>query len=151
MITLADLEVPQLETHLRTGGFLAAFTDIFDVAQPAPAFQAYEVDLTCVQPDQRVVMIRETGGVNNPQTRVLFKMRNMTISVFSKSGQTDSIVTKGLAEAMEQWLVANPFDDGCLNNIVSSGVSGPYTTEDSRRVYEIRLAVTFAINQPQFN
>ena len=151
MITLADLEVPQIEAHLRTGGFLAPFTDIFGNAQSAPKFQPYEVDLTSVTPNQRVVLIRDTGGVTNPQTRVLFKMRNMTISVFSKSGLTDLMVVKGLTEQMEKWLVANPFDSGCITNIVSSGVSGPFTTDDSRRVFEINLNVTFSINQPQFN
>ncbi len=150
MATITDLEVSQLEQHLRTGGWLAAFTDILGNAQPAPIFQAYEIDLTQVKNNDRVVMIRETGGVSNAATRVLFKQRNMVVSVVGNGGVSDLIIVKGLAEDMEKWLVANPQNGACLTNIVSSGVSGPFTTEDSRRVFEINLNVTFSIDVPTF-
>ncbi len=151
-MTIADLEVAQLEAHLRVGGWLTAFTDILGNAQPSPIFQPYELDLTkgIVTNDDRIVMIRETGGVSNAATRVLFKQKNMVVSVVGKPGVSDLIIVKGLAQDMEEWLVANPQDGMCLTNIVSSGVSGPFITEDSRRVFEINLNVTFNINIPQF-
>lgn len=149
-MTIADLEVPQLEQHLRTGGFLTTFTDILGNAQPSPIFQAYEIDLTIAKPDDRIVMIRETGGVSNVATRVLFKQKNMVISVIGKAGVSDLIIVKGLAQDMEEWLTANVQDGMCLTNIVSSGTSGPFITEDSRRVFEINLNVTFNINRPAF-
>ena len=46
---------------------------------------------------------------------------------------------------MEKWLVANPKDGGCIFDITSNGVDGPYTLADSRRVYEINLSVKFNI------
>ena len=108
------------------------------------------MDLTIVKPKDRVVMIREVGGVSNAATRTLFKQKNMTVSVVGKPGVSDLIIVKGLAQSMEEWLMANVHDGKCLSNITSSGVSGPFITEDSRRVFEINLLVTFNINRPVF-
>ena len=145
MTVIADLEEEQLKQHLISGGFLTAFTDIFGNTQPAPITQMLEFDLTNVGKNDRVVMIRNVGSVNNPATNTLFTQRNMLIAVVGNTSAADSLIVKGLAMDMEQWLKANVTDNGCIYNITSSGVSGPFIFDDSRRVYEINLLVGFNI------
>jgi hypothetical protein len=145
MATIADLEVKQLEDHLIAGGFIAAFTDILGNAQPAPIFQAFELDLTDKLPTERVVMIRKTGSLSAPD-RTFFKSQPMLVLVVGKASQQDSVITNGLAIDMEKYLVNNPTDNGCLANIVSSGVVGPFITADGRRAFEINLTVAFNID-----
>jgi hypothetical protein len=148
--TIADLEEKQLENHLIAGGFLVVFTDILGNAQPAPTFQAFELNTVDLDVRERVVMIRDVGGINNPANRTLNKIRNMVVVVVGQTNEADRIVIRGMAEDLEKYLVANPTDGVCIFNIVSSGVSGPFTLEDSRRIYEINLQVSFNIVQPVF-
>ncbi len=150
MNTIADLEVSQLEAHLVSGGFLTSFTDIYGDAQPAPVVQLDEIDETKISNNARAVMIRTTGNITNASTRYQYKERNMLIVVLGNQGKQDRVVIKGLADAMEEWLVANPQDGGCIFNIVSSGVNGPFIYDSSRRAYEINLSVSFNINRPAF-
>lgn len=150
MTTIADLEEEQLKQHLLSGGFLTSFTDIFGDAQSAPITQMLEFDLTDIQPDDRIILIRNTGNVSNPSTNVLFTQRNMLIAIVGNIGATSTAIAKGLAVDMEKWLKANVTDNQCIFNIVSSGVSGPFTFDDSRRVYEINLQVSFNIERPIF-
>lgn len=150
MTTIADLEEEQLKQHLISGGFLAPFTDIFGASQPAPKTQVMEFDLTNLQPDERIVMIRTIGNVSNTSTNVLFTQRNMLVAVVGNIGSTSTAVAKGLAVDMEKWLKANITDNKCIFNITSSGVSGPFTFDDSRRVYEINIMVSFNIERPIF-
>lgn len=150
MAELSELETSQLEAHLITSGLLGGFTDVFGEEQPSPAIQINELRLNDLQASQRAVMIRTTGVLTNPSTRHQIKQRNMTVLVVGMQSEDDSIIVNGFAEDIESWLVANPFDGMCMSNISSSGVSGPSTTEDSRRVYEISLLVTFNINRPNF-
>ena len=145
MTVIADLEEEQLKQHLIVGGFLTAFTDIFGNAQPAPKTQMLEFDLTDITASDRVVMIRNVGNVNNPATNTLFTQRNMLIAVVGNTSAADSLIVKGLAMDMETWLKANVTDGECIFNITSSGVSGPFIFDDSRRVYEINLLVGFNI------
>lgn len=150
MAELSELEVSQLEAHLITSGLLGGFTDLFGDTQPEPMIHINELRLDNLEANQRAVMIRTVGGVSNPTTRHQIKQRNMMISVVGMQSEDDSIIVNGFAEDIESWLVNNPFDGMCLSNISSSGVSGPFTTEDSRRVYDISLLVTFNITRPSF-
>ena len=150
MASISDLEVEQVRQHLITGGFLAAFTDIYGNAQPAPVTQMNEIDLVALEDDDRAVMIRTIGGVENPQTRTFFKDQFIMVLVVSKVGVSDSIIANGLADDMEKWLMANPSDGQCMFNIVSNGVTGPSITEDSRRVYEVNFTASFNIDRPVF-
>jgi hypothetical protein len=143
--TIDDLEEKQLENLLIAGGFLAAFTDILGNSQPAPATQIFELDTTDLDPNERAVMIRRVGGVSNPATRFNNKIVPMVVVVCGKANQEDRIVSYGLAQDMEKYLVKNYADTGCLFNITSSGVNGPFTLADSRRVYEINIMVSFNI------
>jgi hypothetical protein len=145
---ITDLEESQLEQHLVAGGFLSAFTDIFGNTQVAPVTQMLEFDLTDVGANDRVVMIRNVGNVNNPATNTLFTQRNMLIAVVGNTSANDSLIVKGLAMDMETWLKANVTDGNCIFNITSSGVSGPFIFDDSRRVFEINLLVGFNIVRP---
>lgn len=146
MSTITDLEVKQLEDHLSTGGFFSAFTDIFGGSQPAPKFQAFELDLANknIKADDRVVMIRNSGSITSA-TRTFFKLRPMLILVVGKVGETDRTIANGLADDIENYLVQNFSDGGCIANIESSGVTGPFTTEDGRRAFEINLVIMFNI------
>jgi len=144
MATIADLEVRQLELHLIAGGFLASFTDILGGSQPAPTFQAFELDLTDKPPTERVVMIRKTGNLSAPD-RTFFKSQPMMVLVVGEATQLDSVIANGLAIDMERYLVENATDGGCIANIVSSGVVGPFITPDGRRAFEINLVVSFNI------
>lgn len=148
--TIADLEEKQLEDHLIAGGFLVAFTDILGNAQVAPTFQAFELDTTVLKKNERAVMIRDVGGVSNASTRTMHKIRNMVVVVCGKASEEDRIVVRGLASDMNEYLIANPSDGGCIFDINSSDVSGPFTLGDSRRVYEINISVSFNIVQPSF-
>lgn len=148
--TIADLEEKQLEEHLIAGGFLVAFTDILGNAQPAPEFQVFELDTTVLKKNERAVMIRDVGGVSNASTSTMHKIRNMVVVVCGKTSEEDRIVVRGLAEDMNNYLIANIDDGGCIFDITSSGVSGPFTLADSRRIYEINLSVKFNIVQPVF-
>ena len=145
MTVIADLEEEQLKQHLISGGFLTAFTDIFGNTQPAPITQMLEFDLTNVGANDRVAMIRNVGNVNNPATNTLFTQRNMLIAVVGNTSAADSLIVKGLAMDMETWLKANVTDNGCIYNITSSGVSGPFIFDDSRRAFEINILVGFNI------
>ena len=149
-MSLQNLEVTQLENHLRSGGFLDGFTDVFNEQQPAPNLQINELRLDNLPANERALMIRTTGGITNPSTRHQIKQRSMAVYVVGMQGEGDSIIVNGYADEIERWLVANPQDGACLSNISSSGVSGPDITEDSRRVYEINMLVTFNINRPNF-
>lgn len=149
MATVADLEVKQLENHLVAGGFSGPFTGINSGSQPAPVLQPFEMDLTRLSANDRAVMIRNSGSIVS-STRVFFKERPMLIAVIGKQGVGDRIVVNGLADDMEAYLVGNPTDDGCITNITSSGVTGPFITDDGRRVFEISLVVRFNINLPEF-
>lgn len=150
MATIADLEVTQLSEHLKSGGFLAAFTDINGNAQPKPTVQFEEIDETKITKNGRAVMIRTTGGITNPATRYQYKERLMTIVILGNQGKSDRLIIKGLSDDMEEWLIANPMDNGCIFNIVSNGVNGPFIFDSSRRAYEISLVVSFNINRPAF-
>ena len=143
--TIDDLEEAQLEQHLIAGGFLGAFTDILGRSQPAPKLQIFELNTTDLAASERAIMIRTIGGVTSPVNRTLHKIRNMIIVVCGKTSEEDRIVVRGLAEDIEKYLVANPTDDGCIFNIVSSGVSGAFTLPDSRRICEVNLQVSFNI------
>tara|TARA_R100000951_G_C2639886_1_gene180582 strand:- start:1585 stop:2037 length:453 start_codon:yes stop_codon:yes gene_type:complete len=145
---ITDLEENQLKEHLLTGGFLSAFTDIYGDAQPAPITQMLELDLTDIDKDDRAVMIRNVGNVNNPSTNTLFTQRNMVIVLVGNTSAADSAIMKGLAVDMETWLKANVTDGECIFNITSSGVAGPFIFDDSRRAYEINLLVGFNILRP---
>jgi hypothetical protein len=145
MTVIADLEEEQLKQHLISGGFLTAFTDIFGGSQPAPKIQMLEFDLTDIAASDRVVMIRNIGNVSNPATNTLFTQRNMLIAVVGNTSAQDSVIVKGLAMDMEQWLKDNVTDGECIYNITSSGVSGPFIFDDSRRAYEINVRVGFNI------
>ena len=150
MASISDLEVEQVRQHLITGGFLAAFTDIPGNAQPAPVTQVNELDLAAINNDDRVVMSRTIGGITNPQTRTLFKEKSIIVLVVGQAIVNDSYIVNGLADDMEKWLMANPSDGQCMFNIVSSGVTGPSITEDSRRVYEVNFTASFNIDRPVF-
>ena len=148
--TIDDLEEKQLENHLIAGGFLVAFTDILGNSQPAPTYQTFELNTIDLKNDERAVMIRDVGGISNSANRTLNKIRNMVVVVCGQTNEADRIVVRGYAEDVEKYLVANPTDGGCIFNIESSGVSGPFTLDDSRRIYEINLLVSFNIVQPVF-
>lgn len=145
MTTIADLEEDQLAEHLIAGGFLGAFTDIFGNAQPAPINQMLEFDLTDVSANDRVVMIRNTGGVSNPSTNTLFTQRNMIIAIVGNTSAADGLIAKGLAMDIEKYLKENVTDNKCIFNITSSGVNGPFIFDDSRRVHEVNVLVSFNI------
>lgn len=142
MATIESLNVEQLRQHLISGGFLDSFTDIFGSNQPAPKTQMNELDLTTVRENDRVVMIRNTGGVTNSDN-YQYDVRNMLIIVVGIAGESDSIIANGLAIDMHKYLQQN-FTSDCIFNIVSRGVTGPFTMPDSRRAYEINLQVSFA-------
>jgi len=144
MSTIADLSVKQLELHLIAGGFLAAFTDILGNAQPAPIFQPFELDLTDKLPTDRVVMIRDTGTVNSAN-RFLTKEQPMMVLVVGRADPKDMIIAKGLANDMEIYLNDNFGDGGCLYNINTSGVVGPFILPDARRAFEINITAFFNI------
>lgn len=148
MSTIADLEVRQLELHLRAGGFLGAFTDINSNPQPAPVYQSFELDLTNLNKtpkNSRVVMIRTTGTLNSAN-RFFFKdSQPMLVLVVGQATQKDSIIAQGLAVDIEKYLTENPTDGACLANIESSGVTGPFITADGRRAYEINVSVSFNV------
>lgn len=148
--TIADFEEDQLAEHLISGGFLGAFTDIFGNTQPAPVVQMLEFDLTNVQPDERIIMIRNKGGINNSATRIFLKQQSMLIAVVGNTGSSDSYIAKGLANDIEKWLTANTSDGKCMFNIQTSGVSGPFIFDDSRRVYEVNVRCDFNIDKPSF-
>ena len=152
MATIASLEVEQIKLHLIAGGFLTLFNDIFGNPQPAPTVQLNELDLkpAVVKNNERVVMIRTTGGITNSATRTLYKERSMMVLVVGKVGESDSVIADGLARDMEEYLMANPSDGECMFNIVSSGVTGPMGTEDNRRAYEINFVASFNIVRPIF-
>ncbi len=147
--TIDDLEEKQLENHLIAGGFLGAFTDILGNAQPAPTTQIFELNTVDLKPNERAVMIRDIGGVN-PVNRTLHKIRNMVVVVCGQTNEADRIVIRGLAEDIEKYLVANPSNGGCIFNVESGGVNGPFTLADSRRIYEVNISVSFNIEQPVF-
>lgn len=148
MSTIADLEVRQLELHLNAGGFFSPFTDILGNAQPAPTFQGFELDLTSgtVEKNERVIMIRNAGNITST-TRTFFKERLMMVLVVGRVGEDDRLVANGLAEDIEDYLVKNFTDGGCIANIVSSGVSPTRITEDGRRAFEINITVMFNFNR----
>jgi len=146
MSTIADLEVKQLEDHLTSGGFFAPFTDILGNNQPAPTFQSFELDLTngTVDRNERVIMIRNSGNIT-ASTRTFFKERFMLVLVVGRVGESDRVIVNGLAEDIEDYLVKNFSDGACIANIVSSGVSPTFITEDGRRAFEINITVMFNI------
>ena len=145
MATIANLEVEQVRQHLITGGFLGAFSDIFGSAQPAPQTQINELRLDSLGKNDRAVMIRNTGGTNNPTTSTFFNQRNMMIVVVGNIGETDSVIANGLAVDINSYLLSTPFDNGCLANISTSGVSGPFTLPEGRRAYEINFSAMFNV------
>ena len=144
MATIADLSVKQLENHLIAGGFLAAFTDILGDAQPAPEYQAFELDMTDALPRERVVMIRDTGNVNGAN-RFLSKEQPMIVLVVGRANAKDMIIVKGLANDMEIYLNNNFSDGGCLYNVNTTGVTGPFILPDARRAFEINITAFFNI------
>ena len=89
-------------------------------------------------------MIRTTGNVTS-STRTFFKSVPMVIVVVGLAIQSDSIVTQGLAIDMEKYLVESYSDGGCLANIESSGVVGPFILPDGRRVFEVNIQAMFNI------
>ena len=143
MSTVANLEVKQLQDHIAASGLMGAFTDILGNAQPASKFQAYELNLTDTPPIDRVIMIRETGAINGAN-RYLHKERPMLVLVVSRANVNDSVIARGLASDIEQYLTTN-FSSGCIFNINTSGVTGPFPLPDGRRAYEINLTVMFNI------
>lgn len=145
MTTIADLEEEQLFDHLVAGGLLGAFTDIYGNAQPEPVKQVLEFDLTDIKANDRVVMIRNTGGVSNASTNTLFTQRNMLIAIVGNTSAADGVIAKGLAMDIEKYLKENVTDNKCIFNITSSGVSGPFIFDDSRRVHEVNVLVSFNI------
>ncbi len=144
MATIADLSVEQIKNHLIAGGFLAAFTDIRGDAQPAPKVQEYELDVTSMLPSDRVIMIRDTGSVNSAN-RFLSKEQPMIILVVGRANARDLIVARGLANDMEKYLNDNFSDGGCLYNINTAGVAGPFILPDARRAFEINITAFFDI------
>ncbi len=144
MATIADLSVKQLENHLIAGGFLAAFTDIFGDAQPAPEYQAFELDVTDALSRERIVMIRDTGNVNGAN-RFLSKEQPMIVLVVGRANAKDMIIVKGLANDMEIYLNNNFSDGGCLYNVNTTGVTGPFILPDARRAFEINITAFFNI------
>ncbi len=148
MTTTSNLEVVQLKDHLTAGGFFSAFTDIFGNNQPAPTSQLFELDLTSgnVNQNERVIMIKNSGNITS-STRTFFKERPMLVLVVGFTGKTDRVIANGLADDIEDYMVKNFSDDGCIANIVSSGVTGPFITEDGRRAFEVNITVMFNINR----
>jgi len=149
MAILADLEVKQMQEHIAAGGFLSSFTDIFGNAQPAPKFQAFELNLIpddndadAVTPSDRIIMVRNSGNITS-STRQFFKLRPMLVLVVGKVGETDRTITNGFADDIEAYFVKTFQDSGCIANIESSGVTGPFITEDGRRAFEINITVMF--------
>ncbi len=150
MATIEDFEERQLENHLISGGFLGAFTDVVGTLQAAPITQLMQIDTTNGQASDRFILIRNTGGINNPNTRIHYKSRNMIIVIVGQSNASDAKVVKGLANDIEDWLVDNSSDGECMFNIQSSGVTGPFIYSDSRRAFEISLRADFNIVKKGF-
>ena len=150
MATLDKLPVKQLYDHLVSGGFIdSGFTDIFGDSQPKLVFQADELNLVRdgdspdgIDANERVVMIRESGTVNS-STRIHIKTINMLLVVVGKTGDSDRTIIKGYMTDIEDWLVANYSDGGCISNIEFSGAKGPDITDDGRRAFSLSLVVTF--------
>ena len=152
MSAISDLEEEQLKQHLITGGFLSSFVDIFGATQPAPITQMLEFDLSpqAVPANKVAVLIKNNGSASNPATNTLFTQRRMLISVVGNTSAAGSVIAKGLAMDMDGWLKANVTDGQCIFNITSSGVSGPFIFDDSRRAHEINLLVSFNIVRPVY-
>ena len=146
-ITIADLDVEKLKNHLVTGGFFSSFTDILGNSQPAPKRQMNELNTTGISANDRIIMLRNTGGISNSRNRTLYKERMMMIGVVGRVGETDSVIAQGLAESIERWMVKNYTDGQCLMNVVSQGVSGPFMMEDGRRAYEVNVICSFNIDK----
>lgn len=144
MSTIADLSVEQIKDHLIAGGFIAPFTDIKGNPQSAPEFQGYELDLTDVKKNVRVIMIRDTGNVNGAN-RFLSKEQPMVVLVVGRANPRDLIIAKGLANDMEKYLNDDFSDGGCIYNINTTGVTGPFILPDGRRAFEINITVFFDI------
>ena len=147
MATLSDFEEVQIKDHLIAGGFLSSFTDVDGNTQPAPTTQLLEIDMTQILDSGRVVLIRDIGGNTNPSTRIHYKQRNMIIVVVGQNNASDSVICKGLANDINEYLINNPNNGACLMNIQSSGVNGPFTFADSRRAYQINIRVDFNIEK----
>ena len=150
-VTIEDFEDLRIKNHLEKSNLLKGFNDINGQRKSAPAIYVSEIDLTELQANQRGLLIRQTGGINNPATEIFYDEYNYQISVFSRVGINDSGIAKGYAKQIRQWLRANPSSlDNCIMDIQTTGVNGPTITADSRRVYDIGLTVKFNIDRPIF-
>lgn len=142
--TIADFEEVRLYEHLKTSGLTAGFTDVNNVAQPAPKIFISEYDDTELDANERAILFRVSGqdqlGDNaNGHTQVPF-----SVTVFSCNNKSDSGITRGYAEDINDWLKQNfTSDDQCILSIQSFGVSGPFYGGESRREYTINLIVRF--------
>lgn len=150
-VTIEDFEDKRIHNHLEASKLLGGFSDINGQRKSAPVVYLSEIDLTELQANQRGLLIRQTGGINNPATEIFYDEYNYQISVFGRVGIEDSGIAKGYAKQIRQWLRKNPSNiDNCIMDIQTAGVSGPTITADGRRVYDIGLTVKFNIDRPMF-
>ena len=151
-MTIDDFEDLRVGNHLSTSGLLSGFTDINGNLKAEPVLYFSEIDLTALQANQRAVLIRQTGQITNPSTEIFYDEYNYIISIFSRVGPDDSGISKGYAKQIRQWLRANPKDSSqCIIDLYTSGVVGPYITDEGRRVYEVPITVKFSIDIPTFS
>ena len=145
-VVITDFEDVRIGRHLAGSNLLANFTDINGQIKTSPSLFYSEIDLTKLQANQRGMLIRQSGGITNTSTESFYDEYNYTISIFSRAGLADSGITKGYAKQLRLWLKNNARNDSeCIFDISTQGVSGPFITEDDRRVYEIGLLVRFFV------
>ena len=140
--------IERLRDFIAASGLLTSFVDIKGDTQTAPSQMLDFVDSEKLAANQGTRYIAIVDPSTNGAAIPLYSdEREMTIAFFGKGGTSaklDRRIIAGYAEQVNEYLRLNaPDSDNCLYKATPHGVNGPYTNDDGRFVYDLRVSCWF--------
>lgn len=140
--------IERLRDFIAASGLLTSFVDIKGDTQTAPSQMLDFVDSEKLAANQGARYIAIVDPSTNGAAIPLYSdEREMTIAFFGKGGtgaKLDRRIIADYAEQINEYLRLNhPDNDSCMYKATPRGVNGPFTNDDGRFVYDLRVSCWF--------
>lgn len=138
-----DLTEYQVYDHLQAGGFFDAFSVVTNAVteqQSAPVVQVGLYDESEVDANDRILLIR-SANAGGPSDDIV-RYENCLIAFAGKSRLDDWSVAKYRLAQIHRYLLENFKSDCIINYDDLSDVTGPFSSESNRPVFEINFRLT---------
>lgn len=140
--------IERLRDFIAASGLLTSFVDIKGDTQTAPSQMLDFVDSEKLAANQGTRYIAIVDPSTNGAAIPLYSdEREIIIAFFGKGGtgaKLDRRIIADYAEQVNEYLRVNhPDSDNCMYKATPRGVNGPFTNDDGRFVYDLRVSCWF--------